>query len=523
MKKFVIFFFLTISCSFASGQLVIPKDPVQNVFKLECKVNGEAMIFIFDTGASGVSMSQKEFDELFKLGKIKTDDIIGKTKYTIANGAIEEGTKVNLKSIEIQGLTLKDIEATVIKNENAPLLLGISVISQLGKVIIQNDKIIIDINQEIKRKSEEEFKAEINALFNKPIKTLLLGLFNNKLSENYFIEYSKYFLIPDVDTTAADSDITKTTVEKENEINIRLLKEEVDEIKTYLKQKFNSGIEIDTASFELYFNNSEKRFLVHFIINNEPHSLVVNYNDKKEKIHIWKLDVGPRKAIDLYYKYQDLKNILHDYAMKEIEETRNSIFLTKNDDSRIATERRYEEFISTNEYSISKLNKSDLDWLANRSFRLERLYFEYGKVLFHNKKYSKSIYYLTNALNYINSATKYFLYDKNQILNYRSDAKSALNDYTGALADLKLLPESEYNYYNYRRRGDNKTLMNDNLGALQDYNKSINLNNKDCYGYLSRGMLKFKMKDIKGASSDWSKAGELGCEEAYDLIKNYYK
>ena len=85
------------------------------------------------------------------------------------------------------------------------------------------------------------------------------------------------------------------------------------------------------------------------------------------------------------------------------------------------------------------------------------------------------------------------------------------------------MPESEYNYYNYRRRGDNKTLMNDNLGALQDYNKSINLNNKDCYGYLSRGMLKFKMKDIKGASSDWSKAGELGCEEAYDLIKNYYK
>jgi aspartyl protease family protein len=77
-------------------------------------------------------------------------DILGSRQYRIANGQIEEGTRIRLKQVEIGTLTLKNINASVVHNQEAPLLLGQSALSKFGKVEIDNKNSLLYVHyQEI--------------------------------------------------------------------------------------------------------------------------------------------------------------------------------------------------------------------------------------------------------------------------------------------------------------------------------------------------------------------------------------
>ena len=52
-------------------------------------------------------------------------------------------------------------------------------------------------------------------------------------------------------------------------------------------------------------------------------------------------------------------------------------------------------------------------------------------------------------------------------------------------------------------------MMDDLDGALEDYNKTIELNPEYVDAYLNRGCLKRELKDYKGALEDFNKALEL--------------
>jgi tetratricopeptide (TPR) repeat protein len=47
--------------------------------------------------------------------------------------------------------------------------------------------------------------------------------------------------------------------------------------------------------------------------------------------------------------------------------------------------------------------------------------------------------------------------------------------------------------------------MDDNRGAMLDYNKAIEINPKFVLGYLNRSLLKGKLKDYQGAIDDLSR------------------
>lgn len=119
------------------SQTVIKMKSDGGVSIIPCKVNGLNLNFIFDTGASNVSISLTEASFMFKNGYLDTADIIGTSNYLDANGNINEGVVINLKEIEIAGLKMFDVKATIIKNIKAPLLFGQSAISKLG--LIQMD------------------------------------------------------------------------------------------------------------------------------------------------------------------------------------------------------------------------------------------------------------------------------------------------------------------------------------------------------------------------------------------------
>lgn len=107
-----------------------------NTYFISCKVNGLPLDFIFDTGASSVTLSRKQAVFMLKNGYLSKSDIVGSSAYQTASGDIAIGTVIKLKKIEINGLVLNNVEASIINSDSAPLLLGQSALSRLGKIQI---------------------------------------------------------------------------------------------------------------------------------------------------------------------------------------------------------------------------------------------------------------------------------------------------------------------------------------------------------------------------------------------------
>ena len=125
-KKFLLAFFLVFFFQNTFSQTIVGMEKVNGVYQIPCKVNGIEMKFIFDTGASDISISKTEANFLAKQGLLKDDDIVGTQKYQIADGSISEGTKIIIREIKIKDIFINNISATVIDNDNAPLLFRIN-------------------------------------------------------------------------------------------------------------------------------------------------------------------------------------------------------------------------------------------------------------------------------------------------------------------------------------------------------------------------------------------------------------
>lgn len=107
------------------------------------EINGIRLRFIFDTGASSICISPAEATVLYRQGTLTKDDIIDKEYFQDATGKISEGTKINLRTVKVGNVILKNINATVIDNVDAPLLLGQSVLENFGNIEIDNDNNVI--------------------------------------------------------------------------------------------------------------------------------------------------------------------------------------------------------------------------------------------------------------------------------------------------------------------------------------------------------------------------------------------
>ena len=98
------------------------------------------MEFIFDTGASDITMSLTEALFLYKHNKLYDSDFIGTQQYQIADGSIHEGAVVVLRKVEIGNWTLSNVQASIVDNLEAPLLLGQSALAKFGKISIDYNR-----------------------------------------------------------------------------------------------------------------------------------------------------------------------------------------------------------------------------------------------------------------------------------------------------------------------------------------------------------------------------------------------
>lgn len=126
----------------------IPFTKEDGVCKVKCQINGLPLHFVFDTGASDVSLSMVEATFMMKNGYLNKNDVVGNQSYIDANGDVSVGTVINLKNVKFGDLELNNVRASVVRNQKAPLLLGQSVLGRLGKIEIDNGNRVLKITHQ---------------------------------------------------------------------------------------------------------------------------------------------------------------------------------------------------------------------------------------------------------------------------------------------------------------------------------------------------------------------------------------
>lgn len=128
----------------------VPMTKESGVFKVKCSINGLPLHFVFDTGAANVTISAVEAAFMYKNNYLSDKDFMGSSSFLTASGDIIEGSVVNLRNVNFGGLDMNNVKATVVKTQNAPILLGQSVLSRLGKVEIDYSSYTIRITRKVK-------------------------------------------------------------------------------------------------------------------------------------------------------------------------------------------------------------------------------------------------------------------------------------------------------------------------------------------------------------------------------------
>ncbi len=107
-------------------------------FYIEAKVNGVAINFMIDTGASDVVLNKEDAQRI----GINTDTLSYNRTYQTANGATG-GAGIKLNRLQIGDFILDDFPASVNQGELGNSLLGMSAIKQLGGFKIDGDEMVI--------------------------------------------------------------------------------------------------------------------------------------------------------------------------------------------------------------------------------------------------------------------------------------------------------------------------------------------------------------------------------------------
>lgn len=250
MKVVIVFFIFFISVFGTFAQDIIKMEKSGGIYLIPCKVNGLPLKFIFDTGASDVSISLTEALFMLKNGYLNESDIRGTVYYSIANGEIAEGTKINIEKIEVGKQTLYNVEASVVHSTEAPLLFGQSAMERFGKFTMDYTRLNLIVNSNINQNSTINTNNNNKINSGQDIESLILnasksiGNCNCKEEQMPYGYYTDIFMFTYDPSNIHDIDLNSRFVER-------------DRYKIY-----------DSKIIEL--PNGETYDRVLFIMNNDP-------------------------------------------------------------------------------------------------------------------------------------------------------------------------------------------------------------------------------------------------------------
>jgi aspartyl protease family protein len=110
---------------------------VTGKFQIDAQINGNQAEFLIDTGADTVAISVAEAERLGV--EIDRDSFVPIARTASGTG---KGARIRIDQIEVAGQEFRDVDAIVIEGLSSNLL-GQSLLRRLGKVEIQDDKLVI--------------------------------------------------------------------------------------------------------------------------------------------------------------------------------------------------------------------------------------------------------------------------------------------------------------------------------------------------------------------------------------------
>lgn len=116
-----------------------------NLIYINAKLNSVPIKFILDTGCSDIQITNAELYYLKHNGLISDNDYVGVCPSTDANGVTKNLPIFKIKDLQIGNKEIHNVECTINDNDEAPLLIGQSILAKLGNIKIdyKNKKIII--------------------------------------------------------------------------------------------------------------------------------------------------------------------------------------------------------------------------------------------------------------------------------------------------------------------------------------------------------------------------------------------
>ena len=122
-----------------SGSTVtLRKDPRNGHFWTYARVNTGRVHFLVDTGASTIALTLNDA----KKSGIKVRDLKFNIPVSTAGGT-NYGARVSLKTVSVGAITLRDVEAIILKDGLNTSLLGMSYLGELQKVEATRDTLFL--------------------------------------------------------------------------------------------------------------------------------------------------------------------------------------------------------------------------------------------------------------------------------------------------------------------------------------------------------------------------------------------
>jgi hypothetical protein len=532
MKNQLLFLFIAILFFVSNvtlGQHKISLKEKNGVLYLPCKINGIQLDYVFDTGASIVTINDSIYRLMQSNELITIDDSIGIEKYQDASGDIIECNTFNIKKIEIGGIVLENIKGGVVPNNNKSFLLGQSALKSIGSYNLDIKNKILEIN---------DHALLIDGIYKRSNSTdSVLSYITQEiyLGNQYFIDvfYNKKIQQPTALYSMLDSIINSEEYLMDN-------------------TKDTTKLIMAYAYLGLYYLNSA-------------------YSFTKDKGREYIKKFIENENFLRYVIRGDQCKIMHDSTYYNIDGKRNNrIFIGEFDSSYY-----YENKITKERfYEFSKNSDKGSETKYTHRYQHEKMIFESERAInsvivamvnhyYESKEYLECIKFGAKTLSILNKnyKQKNGFFDVLEYFNIKTilfdmaNSKVALSDYNGALLDIgnlftiyKLHCNYSKDYYKsmdaecrepynmYILKGICYYNLKKHAAAIAEIDKYFRKANFDLkkdeeegvqtvdvenlsLAYFYRGLSKIELKNKQSGCADLSKSGELGFSDAYDVIQ----
>ena len=115
------------------------------VYHLPVRINGTfTLTFILDTGASEVNIPSDVASKLLQSGTISSADFLPGQSYRMADGSMVKSSRLMLRELEIGGVTIKEVAASIVPGTGS-LLLGQTFLGRLKSWSLDNHRNVLRI------------------------------------------------------------------------------------------------------------------------------------------------------------------------------------------------------------------------------------------------------------------------------------------------------------------------------------------------------------------------------------------